>query len=83
LKNYALATVVLGALAQVAPERVVAGSPPEWNVSLLGTDGAGRPFAAVLFPAGGMGARWDAAGISATCFPANVPATAVEIVEAR
>ena len=83
LKNYALATVVLGALAQVAPERVVAGSPPEWNVSLLGTDGAGRPFAALLFPAGGMGARWDADGISATCFPANVPSTAVEIVEAR
>jgi N-methylhydantoinase B len=83
LKNYALATVALGALARVAPERVVAGSPPEWNVSLLGTDDLARSFAAILFPAGGMGARLDAPGISATCFPANVPSTAVEIVESR
>jgi N-methylhydantoinase B len=83
LKNYALATVALGALAQVLPERVVAGSPPEWNLSFLGTDKAGVPFAAAVFPAGGMGARWDDDGIDATCFPANVPSMAVETVEAR
>jgi N-methylhydantoinase B len=83
LKNYALATVALGALARVAPQRVVAGSPPEWNISLMGTDGAGRPFVAAIFPAGGMGARWDADGISATCFPANVPSMSVEVLEAK
>ena len=83
LKNYALATATMGALAQVIPERVVAGSPPEWNLSILGTDDAGHPFVAALFPAGGMGARADQDGISATCFPANVPAMSVEVVESR
>jgi N-methylhydantoinase B len=83
LKNYAMATVTLGALSAAAPERVVAGSPPEWNLSLLGTGADGRPFVAAVFPAGGMGARAAADGISATCFPANVPAMSVEIVEAK
>ena len=45
-----------------APDRVVAGSPPEWNLSIIGTRDDGRPFVAAVFPAGGPAGQQALAG---------------------
>jgi N-methylhydantoinase B len=74
---------VLLALADALPERVIAdsGSCPGLRVALRGLNTFGGPFAQVLFPNGGMGARAHSDGLSATGFPTNAGGGAVEILE--
>jgi N-methylhydantoinase B len=71
---------VFGALAQLLPDRVVAeGSGNIWLTTVRGT-GSNR-FVSVMFAAGGMGARADRDGLSATSFPSGIATTPVEVVE--
>ncbi len=79
-------TVVLGALEQVIPDRVMAGAgSPLWNLTLAGVRASGpdegKPFASVLFFNGGMGATASQDGESALSWPSNISSTPCEIVE--
>jgi N-methylhydantoinase B len=71
---------VLGALADVIPERVIAEGAG--NVWLTSTRGAGdNRFVTVFFASGGMGARPNQDGLSATSFPSGIATASVEIIE--
>jgi len=74
---------IMKALAQVAPEKVVAeGAGPVWTCQVSGKKRDGRPFITSMFSyAGGMGARANKPGLSATSFPTGVAAVPIEIVE--
>ncbi|HEV2365341.1 MAG TPA: hydantoinase B/oxoprolinase family protein [Caulobacteraceae bacterium] len=75
---------ILKALAQVMPERVLAeGSGAVWTVQIQGKQANGEPFTSSMFNySGGMGARREKPGPSATCYPTGVAAVPVEILEA-
>jgi N-methylhydantoinase B len=71
---------VLGALADVIPERVIAEGAG--NVWLTTTRGAGENrFVTVFFASGGMGARPNQDGPSTTSFPSGIATAPVEITE--
>jgi N-methylhydantoinase B len=71
---------VFGALVGIVPDRIVAeGAGNIWLTTIRGR-GENR-FVSVLFAAGGMGARPDKDGLSATSFPSGIATTPVEIVE--
>lgn len=75
-------TAVYGALAQIAPERVLAEcGAPRPIIVLRGTRDDGRPFSQTLFCMGSMGARPTADGISCIAYPTNTSVTPVEVVE--
>jgi len=69
------------ALAPVLPERVIACSSVLWITTVQGTSADG-PFTLTFFASGGMGARPDKDGLSATSFPGNIAMTPVEMIEA-
>ena len=75
---------ILGALAGAIPERVIAdGSAGLWNTMLEGrTDEEGHLFAYIYFSAGGMGARPQQDGLSATAFPSGITGVPAEVIEA-
>jgi N-methylhydantoinase B len=71
---------VLGALAEVIPDRVVAEGAG--NVWLTTTRGVGKDrFVTVFFASGGMGARPTADGPSTTSFPSGIATAPIEIIE--
>lgn len=71
---------VLGALAQVVPDRVIAeGSGNVWLTTVRGL--GEQRFVTVLFASGGTGARPAADGLSCTSFPSAIATTPVETVE--
>lgn len=75
--------IVYRALAEVLPERVLAGSggtPATMNV-FYGRDSGGGPWHSVLIRGGGMGAAADRDGETCYIFPANGANTPVEILE--
>jgi N-methylhydantoinase B len=77
-----LSTAVFGALAQAVPDRVIAdGAANIWITQFAGKGDNGKPFAYVFFSAGGMGARPDKDGISATAFPSGIQGVPAEIIE--
>ncbi len=84
LVGHFLSQPLFGALSQAIPDRVIAdGSAGLWNTQLEGIDRHGERFAYIFFSAGGMGARPNDDGISATAFPSGikgVPAEAIESV---
>ena len=84
LIGHFLSQALFGALSQAIPQRVIAdGSAGLWNTQLEGYDREGRIFAYIFFSAGGMGARPNGDGLSATAFPSGirgVPAEAIESV---
>lgn len=75
---------ILKALHQVIPDRVVAeGSGAVWTIQVQGKRADGRAFTSSMFNySGGMGARAEKPGPSATCYPTGVAAVPVEILEA-
>ena len=74
--------LVLGALHQVIPDKVIAGSgSPLWAVTQSGVNDDGKPYTAVLFFNGGMGATPRKDGESALSWPSNISSTPVEITE--
>ncbi len=71
---------VFGALAQIIPDRIIAEGAG--NIWLTTIRGLGRDrFVAVMFAAGGMGARPTMDGLSATSFPSGIATTPVEVLE--
>jgi N-methylhydantoinase B len=71
---------VLGALAQVVPDRVIAeGSGNVWLTTVRGL--GEQRFVTVLFASGGTGARPTADGLSCTSFPSAIATTAIETIE--
>ncbi len=75
--------IIYRAMADVLPERVIAGSggtPANMNV-LYGRHGDGRPWHSVRIRGGGMGASARADGDYVYIFPANGANTPVEILE--
>lgn len=75
---------ILKALHQVIPDRVLAeGSGAVWTVQIQGKKPSGEAFTSSMFNySGGMGARAQKPGPSATCYPTGVAAVPVEILEA-
>ncbi|MEM7217652.1 MAG: hydantoinase B/oxoprolinase family protein [Pseudomonadota bacterium] len=78
-----LPDVILGALAQVLPERIPAeGASCIWNPVLLSDDrSGGTPFVINPIFNGGTGARPDKPGLATTAFPSGVRTTPTEINE--
>ena len=77
-----MAMPVMKALHGVMPERVLAeGSGAVWTVQVQG-EREGKTFVSYFNYSGGMGARAQKPGPSATCYPAGVAAVPVEILEA-
>ncbi|MBT6093950.1 MAG: hydantoinase B/oxoprolinase family protein [Rhodospirillaceae bacterium] len=73
---------VFGALAQIIPDRVMAGAgSPLWVFTVAGTDDAGKTFANVLFYNGGMGATSMGDGEHCLSWPSNISSTPVEVAE--
>jgi N-methylhydantoinase B len=74
--------LVLGALHQVIPERVMAGAgSPLWAVAQSGVRDDGRPYTNVLFYNGGMGATPAKDGEGVLSWPSNISSTPVEVAE--
>jgi N-methylhydantoinase B/oxoprolinase/acetone carboxylase alpha subunit len=75
---------ILKALHQIIPDRVLAeGSGAVWTMQIQGKGADGRAFTSSMFNySGGMGARLEKPGLSATCYPTGVAAVPVEILEA-
>ena len=74
--------LVHGALAKVIPERVLAqGADSLWNTQITGQKADGEPFTYVYFSGGGMGARPESDGFSATAFPSGIRGVPAEVIE--
>jgi len=75
--------LVLGALHQVIPERVMAAAgSPLWAVTQSGVrETDGKPYTNVLFFNGGMGATASKDGENALSWPSNISSTPVEVAE--
>jgi N-methylhydantoinase B len=74
--------LVLGALHQVIPERVMAGAgSPLWALSQSSTREDGKPYTTVLFFNGGMGATPIKDGEHVLSWPSNISSTPVEVAE--
>jgi N-methylhydantoinase B len=83
LTGYRTVDTVLGALAQVVPERVpAAGEGGASMICIGGSDEERRPFIFVDFVTGGWGGRPTADGVDGTsCVAANLANVPVEEVE--
>lgn len=77
--------LVLGALAQALPGRVLAeGAAALWNIHMSVrpvAGGTGRRAEILMFNSGGMGARPGLDGLSATAFPSGVMTMPIEATE--
>lgn len=76
---------VMKALYAVMPDRVLAECAGGlWSAQIFGRDRHGRFFASSMFNySGGMGARANKRGLSATCYPAGISAVPMEVLEAE
>jgi N-methylhydantoinase B len=83
ITGHFLAEAVYGALVNLIPDKVIAGSgsAPAPSFFVYGEKEDGTLFADMFFCAGGMGARPNKDGLSCVMFPANVGATPIEILE--
>jgi N-methylhydantoinase B len=77
--------LVLGALAKALPGRILAeGAAALWNIHMSVRplpSHIGKRAEILMFNSGGMGARPDADGLSATAFPSGVMTMPVEATE--
>jgi N-methylhydantoinase B len=77
-----LPSLIHGALAEATPDKVLAeGSDNLWNTQITGHREDGEPFTYVFFSGGGMGARPDRDGLSATAFPSGIRGVPAEVIE--
>lgn len=75
-------TLVVGALAEAAPDSVIAecGSPPHRSV-ISGVRSDASPYGFTINAAGGLGAGHRNDGLSATAFPTNTVCISLEMLE--
>jgi N-methylhydantoinase B len=77
-----LPELVHGALAPAIPDKVLAeGAANLWNTQITGERESGEPFTYVFFSGGGMGARPNKDGLSATAFPSGIRGVPAEVIE--
>ncbi len=82
LIGHFLPALIFGALAEVVPERIMAGTgSPLWCINQAGVRADGRPFANVFFFNGGMGATVRGDGQSCMSWPSNISSTPTEVIE--
>lgn len=83
LVGHFLPSLIMGALAQALPDRVMApGFDALWDTHLAGHDPrTGEEFSFTWFAAGGTGALNGADGLSATAYPSGIAGVAVEVME--
>jgi N-methylhydantoinase B len=82
LIGHFLPAMVVNALAQVVPDKVIAGvGSPLWCINMAGTRADGRGFANLFFLNGGYGAHAKSDGINVLSWPSNISSTPVEIIE--
>jgi N-methylhydantoinase B len=82
LIGHFLPAMVVQALAQVVPEKVVAtAGSPLWCVNMAGVRPDGRGFANLFFLNGGYGASARNDGVDVLSWPSNISSTPVEIIE--
>ncbi len=82
LIGHFLPALVLNALAQVVPDRVIAGvGSPLWCVNMAGVRPDGRGFANLFFLNGGYGASAHQDGANVLSWPSNISSTPVEVIE--
>jgi N-methylhydantoinase B/oxoprolinase/acetone carboxylase alpha subunit len=82
LVGHYLPALVLRALAQALPERVIAATgSPVWSFLMRGRRADGTRFALKTFFNGGMGAGAHGAGESVLSWPSNISSTPVEVIE--
>ena len=82
--GHAVPDLVLACLHQATGSGAPAESSMMWNPYFRGRtwfDGSPRPWEAFYFNNGGMGARPDKDGLSATAFPAGVSSIPAEVAE--
>ena len=81
LTGHFLGTMVLQALGEVLPERVMAkpGSP-QWGMNQSGVKN-GKPYANMLFYNCGLGATYRRDGLSCSGWPGNISYTPIELTE--
>jgi N-methylhydantoinase B len=74
---------LLRALSQLLPEAVMAeGAAAVWTMQVQGSYPDGKPFVTSMFTyAGGVGARAEKDGLSATAYPTGVAAVPTEVIE--
>ncbi|WP_192182768.1 hydantoinase B/oxoprolinase family protein [Mesorhizobium amorphae] len=77
--------LVLGAMAQALPGKILAeGAAALWNIHISArpvAGSAGRRAEVLMFNSGGMGARPELDGLSATAFPSGVHTMPIEATE--
>ncbi|RJT40598.1 hydantoinase B/oxoprolinase family protein [Mesorhizobium waimense] len=77
--------LVLGAMAQALPGKILAeGAAALWNIHISArpvAGGTGRRAEVLMFNSGGMGARPELDGLSATAFPSGVHTMPIEATE--
>ena len=82
LSGHYLPPVIFGALAQIAPDKVIADcGSPLWNVYFAGKRADGRRFVKMFFMNGGHGARPADDGPACLSFPSNVATSSIEQFE--
>lgn len=83
LVGHFLPSAVMGALASVLPERVMApGYDGLWDTHLAGEErGSGRYFSFSWFSSGGTGALARQDGLSATAYPSGIAGVQSEVME--
>ncbi|MCX7370851.1 MAG: hydantoinase B/oxoprolinase family protein [Alphaproteobacteria bacterium] len=82
LTGHFLPALVMSALAEALPERVVAGvGSPLWCLGFSGFREDGTPIANALFLNGGYGAHAQGDGANVLSWPSNVSSASVETIE--
>jgi N-methylhydantoinase B len=82
LTGHFLPPLILSALAQAIPERVIAGvGSPLWSLNYSGTRDDGSPVADHFFMNGGYGASAERDGLNVLSWPSNVSAAPIEMIE--
>lgn len=83
LVGHFLPSLMMGALAQALPDRVMApGFDALWDTHLAGHDPrTGKEYSFTWFASGGTGALNGADGLSATAYPSGIAGVAVEVME--
>jgi len=82
LTGHFVPTLIYGALAQIVPERVAAGTgSPLWCINQSGVRPDGKTYVSLFFFNGGMGATATKDGESCMSWPSNISSTPTEVME--
>ncbi|HEX7891674.1 MAG TPA: hydantoinase B/oxoprolinase family protein [Ramlibacter sp.] len=82
LVGHMLPMMVVQALAEAMPDRVIAGvGSPLWCANVAGQRDDGSQYASMFFMNGGYGASSRRDGINVLSWPSNISSTPVEMIE--